>query len=123
MLFKNFATLLQAGVTTLAGMDVGNTSTFQGCSLHRELELMVAHGATPWQALAAATTLADRFLQEDTGVRPGALANLMVLDASPVADIRNTAKIAAVIHRGQVVDRTTLRGKITQGFAPSALRE
>jgi len=123
MFFKNFTTLLQAGVVTLAGTDAGNIGTFQGYSLHRELELMVTHGATPWQALASATTLAGRFLQEEAGVRPGALANLVVLDASPVADIRNTAKIATVIHRGQLVDRTTLQGKINQGFAPSAPRE
>jgi imidazolonepropionase-like amidohydrolase len=123
MVFKNFATLLKGGVTTLAGTDVGNIGTFQGYSLHRELELMVAHGATPWQALAAATTLAGRFLEEEAGVRPGALANLVVLDASPVADIQNTAKIATVIYRGQVVDRTTLQGKINQGFPPSTPRE
>jgi imidazolonepropionase-like amidohydrolase len=114
--FKNFKTLLDAGVPTLAGTDVGNVGTFQGYSLHRELELMVAHGATPWQALASATTLAGRFLKEEVGIRPGALANLVVLEASPVAEIQNTAKIVTVIYRGHVVDRQALQVKIKQGF-------
>jgi len=116
--FTNFKTLLDAGIPTLAGTDVGNIGTFQGYSLHRELELMVAHGATPWQALASATTLAGRFLQEEAGIRPGALANLVVLDASPVADIQNTTKITTVIYRGHVVDRQALQRTITQGFPP-----
>jgi len=118
MFFHNFKTILDAGVTTLAGTDVGNIGTFQGYSLHRELELMVAHGATPWQALASATTLAGRFLQEEAGIRPGALANLVVLEASPVADIQNTTKIATVIYHGHVVDRLALQRKIQQGFPP-----
>jgi len=116
--FHNFKTILDAGVTTLAGTDVGNIGTFQGYSLHRELELMVAHGATPWQALASATTLAGHFLQEEAGIRPGALANLVVLEASPVADIQNTTKIATVIYHGHVVDRLALQRKIQQGFPP-----
>jgi imidazolonepropionase-like amidohydrolase len=116
--FTNFKTLLDAGIPTLAGTDVGNIGTFQGYSLHRELELMVAHGATPWQALASATTLAGRFLQEEAGIRPGARANLVVLDASPVADIQNTTKITTVIYRGHVVDRQALQRTITQGFPP-----
>jgi imidazolonepropionase-like amidohydrolase len=95
---------------------VGNIGTFQGYSLHRELELMVAHGATPWQALAAATTLAGRFLQVDVGLRPGARADLVVLEASPVADMQNTTTITAVIAYGHVVDRDALRRTITQGF-------
>ena len=79
---------------------------------------MVAHGATPWQALASATTLAGRFLQEEAGIRPGALANLVVLEASPVADIQNTTKIVTVIYHGHVVDRLALQRKIQQGFPP-----
>jgi hypothetical protein len=47
---------------------------------------------------------------------------LVVLEASPVADVQDTATIATVIYRGHVLDRQALQGKITQGFAPEGLR-
>ncbi len=65
-------------------------------------------GLTTWQALAAATTEAGRFLGRSYGVRAGDEANLVVLEASPVADIRNTQRIAQVIHHGVIVDREGL---------------
>ena len=45
---------------------------------------------------------------KDFGVRPGDEANLVVLDASPLDDIRNTQRIALVIHHGKMVDREGL---------------
>jgi imidazolonepropionase-like amidohydrolase len=96
------------GVRLLAGTDAGNPGTFQGYSLHRELELMVKAGMTPWEVLAAATTGAGEFLGRDFGIRPGAVANLLVLDASPIDDIANTQRIAAVIYHGVPVDRAEL---------------
>lgn len=100
--------MADAGVTILTGSDSGNWGTIQGYSLHRELVKLVAAGLTPWQALAASTTKAGEFLGRSWGVRPGDEANLVVLDASPIDDIRNTQRIAMVIQRGQVVDREQL---------------
>jgi imidazolonepropionase-like amidohydrolase len=96
------------GVRLLAGTDAGNPGTFQGYSLHRELELMVESGLTPWEALASTTTTAGEFLGRDFGMHPGAVANLLVLDASPIDDISNTQKIAMVIHHGRTIDREEL---------------
>lgn len=97
-----------AGVTILTGTDAGNLGVFHGYSLHREMELLVAAGLTPWDALRAATVDAGRFLGRRYGIAPGDVANLVILDASPVDDIRNTKTIWNVIHRGRLVDRTTL---------------
>jgi imidazolonepropionase-like amidohydrolase len=105
---ESIAKIHAAGIPILAGTDAGNPGTFQGYSLHRELELLVGAGLTSWEALASATTLAGTFLGERFGVRPGDVANLVLLDASPIEQIANTKKIAAVVHRGRVVDRVKL---------------
>jgi imidazolonepropionase-like amidohydrolase len=100
--------LADAGVTILAGTDSGLPGTIQGYSLHRELIKLVEAGLSPWQALAAGTTKAGTFLGQSYGVTPGSVANLVVLAASPIEDIRNTQRIAHVIHRGSIVDRQAL---------------
>ena len=100
--------MADAGVTILAGTDAGNWGTIHGYSLHRELVKLVAAGLTPWQALAASTTDAGAFLGRSLGVRPGDEANLVVLEASPIENIRNTQRISMVIHHGTIVDRDAL---------------
>ncbi len=100
--------MADAGVTVLTGTDAGNWGTLQGYSMHRELQKLVEAGLTAWQALAAATTDAGRFLGRSYGVAAGDEANLVVLDASPIEDIRNTQRIVQVIHRGVIVDREGL---------------
>lgn len=97
-----------AGVTILTGTDAGNWGTIQGYSVHRELVKMVKAGLTTWQALAASTTAAGDFLGRPFGVNPGDEANLVVLDASPIEDIRNTQRIISVIHHGEIVQRSEL---------------
>jgi len=97
-----------AGVRILLGTDAGNWGTIHGYSVHRELSIMVEAGLSPWQALAASTSLAGDFLGRRFGVQPGDEANLVVLDASPIDDIRNTRRIAMVIHHGRIVDREAL---------------
>lgn len=105
---KAAQTLLDAGISVLAGTDAGNPGVFQGVSLHRELKLLVAAGLSPWDALAAATTRAGAFLDANTGVRVGDRADLVVLGASPVEDIRNTRAIRHVVHDGRLVDRSPI---------------
>ena len=63
---------------------------------------LVEAGLSPWDALAAATTQPGVFFGRKFGVRPGDDANLVVLEASPVADIANTQRIAAVVVRGKL---------------------
>ena len=102
-------TLAHAGVPMLTGTDAGNIGAFHGYSVHRELELLVEAGLSEWSALRSATTNAARFLDRRWGVAAGDEATLLVLDASPIASIRNTRHIHLVIQRGAVVDRGTLK--------------
>jgi imidazolonepropionase-like amidohydrolase len=89
----------RAGVIFLAGTDGGET----GESLHEELELMVASGFTPAQALRSATLEPARYLNAAAlgTVEEGKTADLVILDADPLADIRNTRKIAGVVLGGK----------------------
>lgn len=98
----------EAGIPLLAGTDAGNPGLFQGFSLHRELVLLTKAGLSNWEALATATTAPGRFLDVPIGLQPGDRANLLVLNASPLDDIRHTQEIARVLYRGQPVDRSRL---------------
>lgn len=103
--YRSLRKLSEGGVTLVAGTDAGNIGTFQGFSLHRELEIMVEAGLSPCQALAAATTAAADFLGAPYGLDPGDTASLLVLGGSPLEDIRHTRSIEIVVHRGIVAFR------------------
>jgi imidazolonepropionase-like amidohydrolase len=79
--------------------------------LHRELAELVAVGLSPADALRTATINPARFvgLENEVGrVAAGYSAELILLDANPLQDIRNTSRINAVIHRGRLLDRAAL---------------
>ncbi len=100
-----------AGVTIVAGTDVGNPYRFPGYSVHEELAFYVSAGLTPYEALATATVNAARLVgdQEEWGsIRKGMAADLVVLGANPLEDIGNTRAIRYVIRAGHVVDRAAL---------------
>ncbi len=99
----------------ILGTDAGAVGDFFGYADHLELELFVRLGMTPAEAIAAATTRAARaFGLVDTGaIEAGRIADLLVLDANPLDDIRNTRRIAAVYLRGVEVDRAALRARWT----------
>jgi hypothetical protein len=101
------ARVRQAGVEILAGTDV----PLVGFSLHDELDLLVQSGLTPADALRAATINPARFLHDDAengSVAVGKNADLVLLDANPLDNVRNTQRIAAVVVRGRYLDRGDL---------------
>lgn len=103
--------MARAGVRILGGTDTPNPYTFAGFSTHDELELLVAAGLSPMRALQCMTGEAADFLglRGAVGtVSPGAAADLVVLDADPLRDIRNTRRIHAVVARGRLLDRQRL---------------
>lgn len=104
------APMLHAGVRFLAGTDAGDLYAIPGFSLHRELELLVEAGLTPMQALQSATRNAAEFLGDANGgtIEPGKRADLVLLDADPLASIGNTRAIAAVALAGRWFDRAAL---------------
>ena len=105
----NLMKLKVGGVPISFGTDSGaNPYRIQGWAEHRELQLMVAAGMTPVEAIHCATAVAAKMLQMDekTGtVEKGKQADLLVLDADPSADIANTEKIAMIFHQGRQVNR------------------
>ena len=103
--------LFRAGVPLLAGTDVPEPYCPPGLALHQELELLVESGLTPIAALQAATINNARSLRQEKrlgSIEPGKVADLMILDADPTVDIRNTRRIVRVIRDGIVCDPQAL---------------
>ena len=101
----------RAGVKILAGTDTPNPYVFPGSGLHDELELLVKAGLTPLQALQAATLRPAEYLGMTGGlgtIAQGKLADLVLLDGNPLADIANTRRIVAVVFDGKL-ERLGLR--------------
>lgn len=93
--------LHQAGGGILLGSDAPQIFNVPGFSLHDELQLLVASGLTPFEALQAGTINVARFLGLDTGaVEVGRQADLVLLDANPLEDIGNSRRIHGVMVRG-----------------------
>ena len=104
----------RAGVRILPGTDVAVALMYPGFSLRDELGYFVEKiGMTPAEALVSATRFAAEFsgMLDSLGtVQPGKLADLVLLDADPLVDIRNVGQIHAVIARGELFDRAGLSG-------------
>ena len=91
------------GIPMVAGTDMG----FPGYSVARELELYVMAGLTPMEALQTATISPARVMNMDkqTGsIKPGKQADLLILDADPLIEIRNIRKVWLVIKEEQQYD-------------------
>lgn len=98
-------------VPILAGTDCPAAYVVAGFSLHDELALLVKAGLTPMQALQTATRNPAEYLGELNSqgtIEIGKTANLVVLDADPLKDISNTARINAVIQKGFYLSREGL---------------
>jgi imidazolonepropionase-like amidohydrolase len=104
----NAKKLHTATVSMGMGTDSGaNPYRIQGFAEHRELELMVEAGFSPLEAIHAATQVNAKMLgiEDKTGtVEKGKQADMVILDANPLDDIRDTRKISAVYHRGRKVE-------------------
>jgi len=98
----------RAGVRILVGTDASDEpNVYPGSGVHDELELLVEAGLSPVAALAAATTGPAEYLGllDSLGtVEAGRAADLVILDADPLADIRNIRKVRAVVSRGLLID-------------------
>jgi len=96
-------TFLSRGGQVVAGSDSPNQLLAPGASLQEELALLVNAGLSSSQALVAATRAAAELLHADSiGVlRPGAVADFVVLSASPLDDIRNARRIELVVASGR----------------------
>jgi imidazolonepropionase-like amidohydrolase len=99
------------GIPLLTGTDLGFIYIYPGSSVHQELEHLVEAGLTPLQALRAGTLNPARYFgwERDLGtVEVGKLADLVLVEANPLASIRNTRRIRLVVANGRVFDRAAL---------------
>ena len=95
----------------MAGTDAGDTYVFPGFAIHDELAELVRAGLTPPEALRSATIDAALFsgTARDYGsIQAGKIADMVLLDANPLTDIRNTGKIAGLFFNGQYLDGAAL---------------
>jgi imidazolonepropionase-like amidohydrolase len=109
----------RAGVPILPGTDIGVALMYAGSSLHDELAYFVDRiGMTPSEALRAATRDAAEFsgMLDSVGtVTVGKWADLVLLDADPLVDIRNVGRISAVVARGRWFDRLGIARLLAPG--------
>ena len=119
--------MARAGAGIFAGTDVPAVLVYPGFSLHDELELLVGQGGlTPLEALRSATRNPPHFfgLQRRLGtVERGKVADLVLLDANPLEDIRNTRKINAVVANGRFLDRGALDSLLAQADQTESRRD
>jgi imidazolonepropionase-like amidohydrolase len=120
----NLGALVKAGVPILAGTDAGNSGTWYGISLHRELQLLVKGGLTPAQALTAATAAPARaFRLADRGrIAKGLKADLVLVEGDPTTNIDATQAIVEIWKDGQSANalRTARRAELAAAASAAA---
>lgn len=120
---KIVATLHHAGAVLLAGTDTPMPDVYPGFSLHEELVLLVESGLSPAEALRSATLAPASFLgiaDRLGSVSVGKRADLVLLDANPLTDIRNTRRIRAVMLDGRLLTRPVLDALLTDSAKTAA---
>src|SRR5256885_5995068 len=118
---QNLRTIWDAGITVVMGTDAGNIGTLHGPSVFREMEIMTQAGLTPLQVLRSATANGAKTLGMERAIgtpTPGKLADLLILDADPLADMTNLSRIHRVIKDGKVfVPDELMRSVAAKGVA------
>jgi imidazolonepropionase-like amidohydrolase len=117
---KPFTALIQGGARFITGTDIPVMPLVPGFALHHELAALVEAGLTPMQAIQAATHNSARAAGRGDSVgtiEAGKRANLVLLDADPIADIGNSRRINAVVTRGRLLDRARLDGLLAESEA------
>lgn len=107
--------LRRNGATILFGTDSPQLFSVPGYSMHHELDFMVKLGFTPYELIEAGTRKVAEFfgMPDEFGViKPGARANLVLLDADPLADVKNLQSVFGVMLGGRWLPAAELRAKL-----------
>src|SRR5213592_11906 len=102
---QNLRKAWDAGIPVVMGTDAGNIGTLHGPSVFREMEIMTQAGLSPLQVLRSATSNGSKAMgmERDIGtLAAGKLADLVILDADPLADVMNLSRIHRVIKDGKL---------------------
>jgi imidazolonepropionase-like amidohydrolase len=107
---ENLRRVHAAGIPVAMGTDAGNPLTLHGASVFREMEAMASAGLSPMDVLVASTRVAAMAMgRDDIGtLQVGKQADLVVLDADPLADVRNLRAVRLVARGGEVWTRAEL---------------
>jgi imidazolonepropionase-like amidohydrolase len=106
---RQLADMHHVGVQILTGTDAPLRNSPPGFGLHEEMLMLTRGGLSPFEALRAATLAPARYLgiADSAGtVEAGKRADLVLIDANPLLDIRNTRRITAVVLNGRLIDST-----------------
>ncbi len=118
--------MYRAGVPILAGTDTMNPQCFPGFGIHDELALLVDAGLSPLAALQAATRNAADFvgqLDRRGTIEVGKIADLVLLDRDPLADIHNTRSIQAVVLSGKLYPHAALDAMLAKAQTLASSQE
>jgi imidazolonepropionase-like amidohydrolase len=120
---EDLLAMYRAGIPLVAGSDLASIALVPGYSLHEELEdLVELVGLTPLEAISSATLVPARMMSvaDSLGsLEPGKLADLVLLESDPTADIRNTRTVRAVVLDGTYLSETRL-DELRDGVSPTA---
>lgn len=111
IMMVNLKILSDAGVLIATGTDAGNIGTLHASSYLAEMQTMHKSGMSNWQVIEASTVNGAKILNKESEfgtVSIGKKANLILLDANPVDDLKNITKINLIINRGNVIDPNEL---------------
>ena len=108
--------LHESGAGVLLGADAPQIMNVPGDSLHHELEIYVEAGLSPAAALATGTANVADFLDQPAlgCLKPGCVADLVLLDADPLEDISNARRIRGVMRAGDWFDRERLDAMLSE---------
>jgi Amidohydrolase family len=122
---RNLKKVWDAGIPVVMGTDAGNIGTLHGPSVFREMALMREAGLTPLQVLRSATLNGARALRRESElgtVSAGKLADLVILNGDPLADLANLSRADRVVKNGVVFDPRVLMGSVRQGSGSARVK-
>lgn len=106
--FISLKRLYSNKIPLMAGTDSGDIGVFHGFSLHREMKIFQDAGFSAWDILKSATLAPKRLLKIPLGIHPQEEADFILLNSSPLSDIRNTQDINGIMFRGSLIERDKL---------------
>jgi hypothetical protein len=105
--------LHQGGVRILLGTDSPQIFSVPGFSIHREMQLYVDAGMSPYEVISSGTRVVGDYFGENFGtIAVGEGADLILVDGNPLEDVKNVSRISGVMARGKYVSREEIEKRL-----------